>query len=599
MPWISCLPLIPAASRGKTAPSCHRISGSIPTISHYSIHFNIVLNRVVNPGDMPTTDVSELNIIATVLGLFTILFGLTSFKIKDVWYLGEALPAVATGIVLGPIGSKFLDMDRWVDKSQQAKATLGVMRLMIGIQLVLAGYQLPKRYLQTRFKEITTCLVPVMTIMWLSTTACVMAIIPRMPFTLALVAAACVTSTDPVLSQAVAKGAFSDKFVVRPLREIISAEAGANDGFASPFLMLGIGIIFQSDKSNDTAGTLATFGGVIKFWIIEALLYTVFLSVGYGFIVGYCAQRAVGFSLSRKWIDSESYLLFPTALGLFVVGTCGAIGTSDLLACFIAGCTVNWNGRFHAEAKRRHDQVNNCVDVLLNYGGFMFIGVTLPWDQFHQPEVTGITWARLLCLGCMVLIFRRIPALLMCYKFMPAVVKNWKEAIFMGYFGPIGVGAIYYLEHTQLLLLSRGKISSKEEQLLLSLTPIVYFLALFSILVHGLSIPALNMIYVRFNVQPVTNDAEQVRRKSAHVATPINAISTEQGTFIAFNRFDRPDQGGDQDERANLQCCGTQSLDSTNETTGSDLALKAKTTRDQCATTHQPNAPDIGVEKVV
>jgi hypothetical protein len=39
------------------------------------------------------------------------------------------------GIVLGPIGSKFLDMDRWVDKSQQAMATLGVMRLMIGIQL--------------------------------------------------------------------------------------------------------------------------------------------------------------------------------------------------------------------------------------------------------------------------------------------------------------------------------------------------------------------------------------------------------------------------------------------------------------------------------
>lgn len=139
-----------------------------------------------------------------------------------------------------------------------------------------------------------------------------------------------------------------------------------------------------------------------------------------------------------------------------MVGTCGAIGTSDLLACFIAGCTVNWDGRFHAEAKRRHDEVNNCVDVLLNYGGFMFIGVTLPWDQFHQPELTGITWARLICLGCMVLLLRRIPALLMCYKLMPTVVKNWKEAIFMGYFGPIGVGAIYYLEHTQLLLLAQG-----------------------------------------------------------------------------------------------------------------------------------------------
>lgn len=160
-----------------------------------------------------------------------------------------------------------------------------------------------------------------------------------------------------------------------------------------------------------------------------------------------------------------------TSTQLFVVGTCGAIGTSDLLACFIAGCILNWDGRFHAEAKRRHDEVNNCVDVLLNYGGFMFIGVTMPWDQFHQPELTGITWARLIGLGFMVLIFRRIPALLMCYKLMPSVVRNWKEAVFMGYFGPIGVGAIYYLEHTQLLVLAQGRFSPEEQDLLLMLTP--------------------------------------------------------------------------------------------------------------------------------
>ncbi|KAK6211856.1 hypothetical protein LQW54_005718 [Pestalotiopsis sp. IQ-011] len=109
---------------------------------------------------MPTTDVSELNIIAAVLGAFTIVFGISATKIKNAWYLGEALPAVATGVVLGPLATKFLDVDRWINKGQQAKATLGVMRLMIEIQLftdedmptendsrVLAGYQLPKRYL--------------------------------------------------------------------------------------------------------------------------------------------------------------------------------------------------------------------------------------------------------------------------------------------------------------------------------------------------------------------------------------------------------------------------------------------------------------------
>lgn len=81
----------------------------------------------------------------------------------------------------------------------------------------------------------------------------------------------------------------------------------------------------------------------------------------------------------------------------------------------------------------------------------MYVGTALPWAQFHQPDTTGITVPRLLGLGILVLIFRRIPALLITYKAMPSAVKTWKEAVFMGYFGPIGVGAVYYLEHTRLL----------------------------------------------------------------------------------------------------------------------------------------------------
>ncbi|MGC8200907.1 hypothetical protein, partial [Salmonella enterica] len=74
-------------------------------------------------------------------------------------------------------------------------------------------------------------LIPVMTMMWLCTTVCILAVIPKVSLLAAMAIAACVTSTDPVLSQAVAKGPFADKYVARPVREIISAEAGANDGF--------------------------------------------------------------------------------------------------------------------------------------------------------------------------------------------------------------------------------------------------------------------------------------------------------------------------------------------------------------------------------
>jgi NhaP-type Na+/H+ or K+/H+ antiporter len=67
--------------------------------------------------------------------------------------------------------------------------------------------------------------------------------IPRLTTLTAMVIASMVTCTDPILSQAIAKGPFADKYVPRALREIISAEAGANDGFGFPFLLLATFLI--------------------------------------------------------------------------------------------------------------------------------------------------------------------------------------------------------------------------------------------------------------------------------------------------------------------------------------------------------------------
>ncbi len=98
---------------------------------------------------------------------------------------------------------------------------------------------------------------------------------------------------------------------------------------------------------------------------------------------------------------------------------------------------MNWDAEYLMETERHHDRVNPCVDIILNFGGFMYLGAVIPWSEFQLPDVTGITLPRLMFLGLCVLLFRRIPAILLMYNFMPKVVKNWKEALFMGYSGPI------------------------------------------------------------------------------------------------------------------------------------------------------------------
>ncbi|OAA55080.1 Na(+)/H(+) antiporter 1 [Cordyceps fumosorosea ARSEF 2679] len=514
---------------------------------------------------MPTLDISELNIVLGVLGSFIILYGVISVKIKQAWYLGEALPAVALGVILGPIAARFLDSERWgsAESGQTNAITLGVTRVMIGVQLVIAGYQLPAKYNWVRWKEMALCLLPIMTIMWLCTTLCILASVPKVTLLAALVIGSCVTCTDPILSQAIAKGPFADKYVARPLREIISSEAGANDGFGFPFLLLAVYLIRHADSSGVGTKEAATGavaeasgeavkmilaraeeevgrlgGGVgvaMKNWLVETWLYIVLLSIAYGAVVGFGSCKVV-----NKWIDSESYLLFPAALGFFLVGTCGAIGTDDLLACFVAGNALNWDGEYLEETEKRHDEVNSCIDVLLNFGGFMYIGTIIPWSDFNDPDGTGLTYGRLVLLGILVILFRRIPAILMTYKLMPAVCTNWKEALFMGYFGPIGAGAVFYLEHSKHLFPKLGEGDEEETNLARASGPVVYWLVLFSIVVHGLSIPALNLIYTYLGIIPIKEDSVEMRRMSRTIATPVNAVPADQDTFIAYNRFSRP-----------------------------------------------------------
>ncbi|RYO82829.1 hypothetical protein DL766_006475 [Monosporascus sp. MC13-8B] len=513
---------------------------------------------------MPSLDVSELNIVLSIFaGIFTLSYGYISVKLKQKWYLGEALPAMLIGIVLGPIAAKFLDARKWgsAAEDQQNHITLGLMRVMIGVQLVIAGFQLPAKYLSQRWKEMVICLLPVMTLMWLCTTLCILVTVPKITLLAALVIGSCVTCTDPILSQAIAKGPFADKFVARPLREVISAEAGANDGFGFPFLMLAVYLMRHSElPESEIAATASGHGGeglhhrsedvgrmgggvgvALMNWGVETWLYIVLMSIAYGVIAGFAGGKFMKFALRRKWVDSESYLLFPTAMGLFLLGTCGAIGTDDLLACFVAGNAINWDGEYLAETEKRHDEFNSCVDVLLNFGGFMYVGIVMPWSEFHNPDVTGLTIGRLMGLGFLILLFRRIPAILLLYKTMPDVCKNVKEALFMGYFGPIGAGAVFYLEHTRMHLLPKlGEGDEGETNLVRAIGPVVYWLVLFSIVVHGLSIPALDLIYKFAGVRPIQEDAVSVRRKSIYSVMPANAEAADSQTFLAYNRFSRP-----------------------------------------------------------
>lgn len=217
--------------------------------------------------------------------------------------------------------------------------TLSFSRLVLGVQLVLAGVQLPSRYLQKEWRSLVVLLGPAMTAMWLISSLIMWTVVPDLPFLHALAVAACITPTDPILSNTIVKGKFADRNVSKPLQNIIIAESGANDGLGYPFLFLALYLI----KYNNQADCVTT---TLTLWFGETWGYTILLSAVYGAVVGWLAKELLHWAEEKRFVDRESFLVFAIALALFTVGTCGMVGSDDVLACFVAGNTFTWDVGF-------------------------------------------------------------------------------------------------------------------------------------------------------------------------------------------------------------------------------------------------------------
>jgi len=214
---------------------------------------------------------------------------------------------------------------------------------VIGVQLVMAGYQLPAKYLWQRWKDMALVLVPVMTIMWLCTTGCVKLVMHELTTLTAMVIASMVTCTDPILSQAIAKGPFADKYVPRALREIISAEAGANDGFGFPFLLLATYLIRHTPKDDvdfkpdahriagrsEEVGRLGGGAGkAIEIWAVEGWLYFILLGAAIGVAIGIASMSAITFTLRRFVVPTHTLSLAHTLTRPLASGSTPSLSSS-------------------------------------------------------------------------------------------------------------------------------------------------------------------------------------------------------------------------------------------------------------------------------
>lgn len=362
---------------------------------------------------------SEFYVALVCLGFIVVALSLVEDKINRL-PATDPLVALVFGVLIGPKALGWVDPVEWGDKYQIFHYACS---LTIVMALMATALRLPRKYFLFRKKSMITILAGGMLLMWIFSSI-VIFLFSGLGLLLSVLIAAVLTPTDPVVASSIVSGNVAEKYLPAKVRHFISAESGANDGLA--FCIVFLPLLFLTE-SPDIAW---------REWLLKVLIWQNAVSVFLGFIIGYSAGVLVSYSLRKKITDSESFLAFTISLGFMVLGLMEVIQCNGIVAVFAAGIGLAHKTKGSSD-ELEAERVQEMMERLFTIPIFILLGASLPWQGW-----LGLGWAAPL-IGLNILLFRRLPVLFILQKGLPDLNEK-KDLWFVGWFGPIGVAALYY-----------------------------------------------------------------------------------------------------------------------------------------------------------
>ena len=131
---------------------------------------------------------------------------------------------------------------------------------------------------------------------------------------------------------------------------------------------------------------------------------------------------------------------------------------------------------------------------------FVYFGAIIPWAHFSPgPETGNITPGRLVALLFLIILLRRIPIVLALKRWIPDI-RTYREALLCGHFGPVGLGALFLsiearaqMENSSSLPFPHPPAESPYKRPIETVWPVVCFIILGSIMIHGFSVAAISV----------------------------------------------------------------------------------------------------------
>lgn len=396
-------------------------------------------------------------------GALLLLMALSSAALRRL-PVSSAIVYLLVGVALGPAGWGVLSLDL----RQAAPWLERLTEVAVIISLFIGGLKLRAPLRSPLWRAPWLLAGPVMLISIVGVTAFAHLVL-GLAMAPALLLAAVLAPTDPVLASAVAVGDATDR---DRLRYALSGEAGLNDGMAFPFVVFALLWAEHAGQGDWVAG-----------WAAQRLLW----AVPAGLVIGFLAGLGVGrlaISLRRGQQDdaapNDLLTLALVALAYVLAETVGAWG---FLAAFAAGVGLRRaemrvvKESPHPETTSEEGQAthDHAGDLRHPPAEHLVPPNAAPGDMAEPAVAAGVLVAEALSFGdtaerllemilivlvgvCLVTHWdvRAVPlALILFLVVRPAAVglclagsdTSGRQRLLMGWFGIRGIGSLYYLTH--------------------------------------------------------------------------------------------------------------------------------------------------------
>jgi NhaP-type Na+/H+ or K+/H+ antiporter len=351
-----------------------------------------------------------LPLLFALVGGLAVALGVVSRPLRDL-PLTEPLLALALGVLVGPGGLGLVSLAPAVGEE-----TLRVTaELAVAIAVMAAALRVSAEDLRGDGAVVALLLGGGMAGMAVLSSAAAAVTLGLAPAT-AAVLGAIITPTDPVLAASVVQGEPAEAHLPARVRMLLTVESGANDGLAAPLVALTVaGAASLGQQAAPVVASLA-------------------VSVALGAAAGWVTGRLVLWSERHRDLEQSAFLALTLALTVAVLGAATVAGGVGVLAVFVAGWV--YSGQVNNSDRFAEWQVQEAMNRYLLLPVFVVLGLIAPWSQW-----AALGWAGAAFVAA-ALLLRRLPLLVALAR---PLRLRLAEAVFVGWFGPVGVAALLYL----------------------------------------------------------------------------------------------------------------------------------------------------------